>query len=145
MNSAIKGITHAHSKYVTIWSQSLKKIPPLGTTHADYWGDYVPITKPLSKKEILNNYEKNTGIAILRLFKNNKMLDKCPGVLVANHGGFCWGDSAEKSFLNFERLEFIAELAYKTLQLNNKTKTSKNLINKHFFRKHGDKAYYGQK
>ena len=73
------------------------------------------------------------------------MLDKCPGVLVANHGGFCWGDSAEKSFLNFERLEFIAELAYKTLQLNNKTKTSKNLINKHFFRKHGDKAYYGQK
>ena len=144
MHNDIKGITHAHSKYLTIWSQSKKKIPILGTTHADYWNCAIPITKPLSKNKINKNYEQNIGISIKKLFKYKKMLEGCPGVMVVNHGGFCWGNSAKDSYLNFERLEFIAELAFKTLIINKKSKVSKHIINKHFFRKHGKKSYYGQ-
>ena len=145
MDENINGITHAHSKYVAIWSQSQKKIPILGTTHADYWKNDIPITKKLTKKEITNNYEKNIGISIARVFTKKSKLKESPGVLVVNHGGFCWGKSAEESFLNFQRLEFIAELGYKTLIINKQTKMSKSLVRKHFYRKHGSKAYYGQK
>lgn len=145
MSENIKGITHAHSKYVTAWSQSLREIPAIGTTHADYWGESIPITKQLSKKNIKINYEKNVGLSIVKIFKKKHNLDKCPGVLVANHAGFCWGVSAEESYLNFERLEFIANLAYKSLTINKKTSASKNLIERHFNRKNGKQSYYGQK
>lgn len=97
MSENIKGITHAHSKYVTAWSQSLREIPAIGTTHADYWGQNIPITKKLSKKNIKINYEKNVGLSIAKIFKKKYKLEKCPGVLVANHSGFCWGVSAEES------------------------------------------------
>ena len=145
LNKNIKGITHAHSLYATIWAQSEKKIPLLGTTHADYWKNDILVTKKLSNKEISNNYEKNTGLAIKKVFKKKYKILENPGVLIANHGAFCWGTNAEESFLNFERLEFIAELSYKTLRINQKSKMSKNLADKHFTRKHGPKSYYGQK
>ncbi len=145
LDKNIKGITHAHSLYTTIWAQSEKKIPLLGTTHADYWKKDILVTKKLSNKEINKNYEKNTGLAIKKIFDNNYNVLENPGVLVANHGAFCWGSTAEDSFLNFERLEFIAELSYKTLEINKKSKMSKVLADKHFKRKHGPKAYYGQK
>ena len=144
MSKDIGGITHAHSKYVTIWAQANKKIPNLGTTHSDYWKEDILITKPLKKKEINTNYEKNTGVAIKKVFSSKKKLKENPGVLVASHGGFCWGKNAEESYLNFQRLEFIAELAFKALQINKKIKVNDTLKNKHFFRKHGIKAYYGQ-
>ena len=145
MSKDIKGITHAHSKYATAWSQSLREIPTLGTTHADYWCKNVPITKKLSKKEINLNYEKNVGLSIAKIFRNKDKLKKCPGVLVVNHAGFCWGQSAKESFANFERLEFIAELAFKSLVINKNSTNSKYLIDKHFNRKNGRQSYYGQK
>jgi len=145
MSEKIKGITHAHSKYATAWSQSLRNIPAIGTTHADYWAKSIPITKKLSKNKIKKNYEKNIGISIVEIFKKDFNLEDCPGVLVANHAGFCWGSSAEQSFLNFERLEFIAELAYRSFMINNDISVSKHLIAKHFYRKNGKKSYYGQK
>lgn len=144
MSEDIKGITHAHSKYATAWSQSLKEIPTLGTTHADYWLENIPITKQLSKREINTDYEKNVGISIAKIFRNKDKLKKCPGVLVVNHAGFCWGESADESFANFERLEYIAELAYMSLVINKNAVTSKHLIHKHFTRKNGKQSYYGQ-
>ena len=144
MSEKIKGITHAHSIYATAWSQSLKEIRAIGTTHADYWSKSVPITKRLSAKKVKFDYEKNVGLSIVEIFKKNIELNECPGVLVANHAGFCWGSSAEESFLNFERLEFIAELAYRSLMINNRVSISNYLIKKHFYRKNGKKSYYGQ-
>ncbi len=145
MSDEIGGITHAHSKYVTIWAQANKKIPNLGTTHSDYWKEDILITNILKANEIKKNYEKNTGLAIKKILKNKKKINENPGILVANHGGFCWGKTAKESFLNFQRLEFIAELAYKTLIINKNIKISDQLRSKHFNRKHGSKAYYGQK
>lgn len=143
-SQSIKGIVHAHSKYSVSWSQAQKNIPILGTTHSDYWDGDIMVTKALKKDEILKNYEKNIGKSIIKLFnKNNINLKR--GVLVANHGGFCWGENAFEAYQNFERLEFIAELAFKTLILNKKAKISKELINKHYKRKNGLKSYYGQK
>lgn len=139
----IKGIVHAHAMYSVCWSQAKKKIPILGTTHADYWYSDIKVTRSLTRTEIKKNYEKNIGKSITELFNPNNIIDN-RGVLVANHGGFCWGSSALEAFKNFERLEFVAELAFKTLLINKKNKISKELIGKHFFRKNGTKAYYGQ-
>ncbi len=145
MSKDIGGITHAHSKYVTIWAQSKKKIPILGTTHADYWDTDIPITKKITNNHIKKDYEKNIGKYIRDVFNGRNKIKNCPGVLVVNHGGFCWGKDAVHSFLNFEILEFVAETAFKTLQINKNSKIEKHLIKKHFSRKHGKVSYYGQK
>tara|TARA_B100000989_G_scaffold290994_1_gene264903 strand:+ start:1499 stop:2206 length:708 start_codon:yes stop_codon:yes gene_type:complete len=145
MSEEIRGITHAHSKYVTIWAQANKQIPNLGTTHSDYWRGDVLITQILSMHEVKKNYEMNTGLAIKKILKSKKKIRENPGILVANHGGFCWGKDAKESLLNFERLEFIAELAFKSLLISKNIKISNHLKLKHFNRKHGSKAYYGQK
>ncbi len=136
----INCIVHTHSKYATIWAQACKSIPNLGTTHSDYWPKSIPVTKKLSKKQIEKNYEKNIGVNIVKLLKVNFS----HGLLIANHGPITLGKNLEEAMKYAERLEYISEVAYKTIVLNKKTKISKDLTNKHYFRKHGKKSYYGQ-
>lgn len=143
--SNIGGIAHTHSVYATAWSQSGKNIPILGTTHADYWKKSIPITADLKKNEIQSNYEYNTGLKIIStLQKIEKNPLKCPGILVKNHGPFVWGIDAKDAVLKANLIENISKIAYLTLKINNKSKISKELISKHFLRKQGKKAYYGQ-
>jgi L-ribulose-5-phosphate 4-epimerase len=142
----IGGIIHTHSTYATAWAQSKKSIPGFGTTHADYWQESIPITRDLTKEEIEKDYEKNTGIVIIEKIKE---LDvdplNCPGILVSSHGPFCWGSTAIEALKNAIRLEYIAKMAYITCSINPKIGTiNKSLHDKHFLRKHGSKAYYGQ-
>ena len=142
----IGGIAHTHSKFATAWSQAKKSIPILGTTHADYSQKNIQVTNPLKKSQIIKNYEKNIGNSIIDCLKKSKIKPlECPGILVANHAPFSFGINANQAFKNAEILEYIAELAYLSLQINSKSKIDINLIKKHFFRKHGPSSYYGQK
>ena len=142
----IGGIAHTHSKFATAWSQAKKSIPILGTTHADYSQKNIQVTNPLKKNQIIKNYEKNIGNSIIDCLKKSKIKPlECPGILVANHAPFSFGINANQAFKNAEILEYIAELAYLSLQINSKSKIDINLIKKHFFRKHGPSSYYGQK
>ena len=142
----IGGIAHTHSKFATAWSQAKKSIPILGTTHADYSQKNIQVTNPLKKNQIIKNYEKNIGNSIIDCLKKSKIKPlECPGILVANHAPFSFGINANQAFKNAEILEYIAEVAYLSLQINSKSKIDINLIKKHFFRKHGKKKYYGQK
>ena len=142
----IGGIAHTHSKFATAWSQAKKSIPILGTTHADYSQKNIQVTNPLKKNQIIKNYEKNIGNSIIDCLKKSKVKPlECPGILVANHAPFSFGINANQAFKNAEILEYIAELAYLSLQINSKSKIDINLIKKHFFRKHGPSSYYGQK
>ncbi|OGF49612.1 MAG: L-ribulose-5-phosphate 4-epimerase [Candidatus Firestonebacteria bacterium RIFOXYA2_FULL_40_8] len=142
----IAGITHTHSPYAVAWAQAKKSIPVLGTTHADYSSKSIPCTKPLSKNSIRGKYETETGVQIVKHFKKHGLnYNEIQMVLVACHGPFTWGSSAGKSVMNNLILEKIAEMAYMTLKINPECKpVSKELINKHYTRKHGKKAYYGQ-
>jgi len=141
----IGGIAHTHSIYATAWSQSGKTVPILGTTHADYWEKNIPITENLKKNEIIKNYEFNTGLKIIsKIQKIEEDPLKCPGILVKNHGPFVWGKNSGEAVKYANLIENICKIAYITLKINNKSKISKNLILKHFLRKHGKKAYYGQ-
>ena len=142
----IGAISHTHSKFATAWSQASRPIPILGTTHADYSKKNIPITAPLKNSQLSKDYEYNTGKAIKDCLKINKLdPSNCLGVLVRNHAPFCWGRNAQEAFNNSEILEYIAELAFISITINSKSKISKNLINKHFSRKHGKKSYYGQR
>ena len=142
----IGGIAHTHSKFATAWSQAKKSIPILGTTHADYSQKNIQVTNPLKKNQIIKNYEKNIGNSIIDCLKKSKIKPlECPGILVANHAPFSFGINANQAFKNAEILEYIAELAFLSLQINSKSKIDINLIKKHFFRKHGPSSYYGQK
>jgi L-ribulose-5-phosphate 4-epimerase len=136
----IKSIVHTHSKYATIWAQACKKIPIYGTTHADYWDNDIPVTKKLNLREIQSNYEKNIGKSVVEILKKKYV----PGMLIAEHGMISFGKSFTEAFLNAERLEYIAELAFKTNFLTKKRIRS-FLIKKHYERKNGKKNYYGQK
>jgi L-ribulose-5-phosphate 4-epimerase len=141
----IGGIAHTHSLFATAWAQARKPIPAYGTTQADYWHGEVPCTRLLTAAEIQSDYEANTGHVIIETFKK---LDPAhhPAVLVAGHGPFTWGGSAGQAVENAVVLEFVARLAGETLRLNPKTKPIQPvLLEKHFFRKHGPGAYYGQK
>ncbi|MDA9643295.1 class II aldolase/adducin family protein [bacterium] len=141
----IKSITHTHSEYATAWAQASKPIPLIGTTHADYWEKEVPIIKFINKKNINKDYELFTGKMIIENLVNKKInAYRCPGVLVAGHGPFTWGKEVDSSVLNAEILEFIAKTTYMSFQLKIKKKLPKHISNKHFVRKHGKDAYYGQ-
>ncbi len=143
--SEIGGITHTHSVYATAFAQACKDIPCLGTTHADAFNGAVPVTRFLSKEEVEIDYEKNTGKIIVERFKN---LDPnaIPAVLVAGHAPFSWGQSATDSVKNSIILEQIALMAVNSLQINSKVKSlPEYILQKHFSRKHGPNAYYGQK
>jgi L-ribulose-5-phosphate 4-epimerase len=142
--SCAGGICHSHSPYATAWAQACRPIPPLGTTGADYFHGPVPVTEAMTAPEITNDYELNTGRVIVRLFKD---LDPAamPAVLVANHGPFTWGRTAAAAVEVAEALEHTAAMALATLLVNPEQKPiPKVLLDKHYFRKHGSRAYYGQ-
>ena len=141
----IGGVVHTHSLYATAWAQARRGIPSYGTTQADYWHGAVPCTRLLTAAEIKTDYEANTGHVIVETFQR---LDSAhhPAVLVASHGPFTWGKNAQAAVENAVVLEFVARLASETLRLNPKIKPMQSvLLGKHFFRKHGPGAYYGQK
>lgn len=141
---SIGGVTHTHSEFATAWAQAGRAIPCLGTTHADYFHGSVPVTDSLTSTEIEADYEKNTGEAILRAFKDADP-EKIPGVLVRGHGPFCWGRDAAAAAHNSVILEAIARMAYHTFALAHDVGSlDRPLHDKHFLRKHGKKAYYGQ-
>jgi L-ribulose-5-phosphate 4-epimerase len=141
---SIGGICHTHSMSATAWAQACREIPCLGTTHADYFYGAVPVTKPLTKKEIQNDYELNTGKAIVKRFSKIDPM-QMQAALVANHGPFSWGKTATQAVEAMVVLEEIATMAMRTLVLNPKQRQiSKELLDKHYLRKHGDAAYYGQ-
>ncbi len=141
----IGGVVHTHSLYATAWAQAKRKIPSYGTTQADYWFGEVPCTRAMTPKEIKTDYEKNTGTVIIETFKKLNPLEH-PAVLVASHGPFTWGKTPADAVHNAGVLEFVARLASETLRINPKTKPMQSvLLDKHFLRKHGAKAYYGQK
>jgi len=142
---AIGGVVHTHSRYATAWAQAGREIPCLGTTHADYFHGPVPVTDRMLPGEIESDYEWNTGQVILRRFAGIDPIVK-PGVLVAGHAPFCWGRTPAEAAHNAVVLEEIACLAYHALTLNPEASAiSDALRDKHFLRKHGPKAYYGQK
>jgi L-ribulose-5-phosphate 4-epimerase len=141
----IGGVVHTHSLYATAWAQARKKIPSYGTTQADYWFGDVPCTRLLTPKEIKDDYEKNTGAVIVETFKKLNPLEH-PAVLVASHGPFTWGKTMADAVHNASVLEFVAQLASETLRINPRIKPMQGtLLNKHFLRKHGPKASYGQR
>ena len=143
--SEIGGIVHSHSLYATAWAQARREIPAFGTTHADHFYGTVPCTRELKRGEIENDYEKNTGRVIVGRFKNIDPLDM-PAVLVAGHAPFAWGATLEEAVTNSLVLERVAQMASETLLLNPKQRPLKKaLLDKHFLRKHGSGAYYGQK
>ena len=140
----IRAIVHAHSEWATSWAQAGKEIPALGTPHADYFYGDIPCTRQLTKKEIEGYYELETGNVIVETFKKIDPMH-IPGVLVHSHGPFTWGISPENAIENAVVLEQIAKVAFNTLLLEKNPEFSKKLLDKHFFRKHGKDAYYGQK
>lgn len=142
----IGGIAHTHSTYATAWAQSLKDIPILGTTHADHLTVDVPCAPPMSDEMIEGNYEHQTGFQVLNLFEERNLSYKeLEMILVGNHAPFTWGASAEKAVYNSAVLEQLAEMAYLSLQIDPDVSRMKDsLIKKHYERKHGDDAYYGQ-
>lgn len=140
----IGGVVHTHSEYATAWAQARREIPCFGTTHADYFHGAVPVTEPMSDHEIAGDYEKNTGHAIVRLFRNGSAA-VIPGALVASHGPFTWGRDVTAAAHNAVVLESIARTAFFTATLNAEAGAiEKSLHDRHFLRKHGKNAYYGQ-
>jgi L-ribulose-5-phosphate 4-epimerase len=141
----IFGVAHTHSTYATIFAQARMPIPCLGTTHADHFRGDVPVTRMIDQKEVEADYEINTGRLIAEHFRDTDVLEM-PGVLVAGHGPFTWGKTPGEALLNSVALEKVAEMALGTLVLRKKDMTFPGyLLQKHFLRKHGPKAYYGQK
>ncbi len=140
---SIGGVVHTHSCFATVWAQAGRDIPPLGTTHADHFYGAVPCTRKLDKSELAGNYELNTGrIIIERLDKSDPLV--IPSVLVNGHGPFCWGLDADEAVYNAVALEEIARMAFYTVLLGKSTGIEQELLDRHFHRKHGKKAYYGQ-
>jgi L-ribulose-5-phosphate 4-epimerase len=141
----IGGVAHTHSEFATAWAQARKPVPCFGTTHADYFYGEVPVTDPMSSDAIAGDYEKNTGAAIVSVFREIDY-ERVPAVLVANHGPFTWGPDAAAAAHNAVILEHVSRVAYRTVAINHEAQhISLDLRDKHFLRKHGAKAYYGQK
>jgi L-ribulose-5-phosphate 4-epimerase len=142
--SEIGGVAHTHSEYATAWAQSGKPIPCFGTTHADYFHGPVPVTAVLSRDEVEGEYEKNTGEAIVRAFEGGGHA-QVPAALVINHGPFTWGPDAKTAAHNAVILESVARMAYLTLGINpSAVPLGSHLHDRHYLRKHGSRAYYGQ-
>jgi L-ribulose-5-phosphate 4-epimerase len=139
----IGGIVHTHSTYATSWAQAGRAIPAFGTTHADHFYGEVPCTRQLTDKEIKGEYEANTGHVIAETLGGKDPLT-IPSVLVNGHGPFCWGKDADNAVYNAVALEEIAKMAFMTVLLGMEEPVKKTLLDKHFMRKHGEDAYYGQ-
>lgn len=141
----IGGIVHTHSTYATAWAQAGKDIPNIGTTHADYFHDEIPCTDDMTADQ-MDAYEHNTGVVIVdRIKKGNINPVHTPGVLVKNHGPFSWGKDADNAVYNAVVMEQVAKMAFVSYCVNPETTMNPLLIEKHFSRKHGPNAYYGQK
>ncbi|MBP5323120.1 MAG: L-ribulose-5-phosphate 4-epimerase [Bacteroidaceae bacterium] len=145
----IGGVVHTHSTYATAWAQAGQDIPNIGTTHADYFHTDIPCTRDMKKEEVNGEYEKETGNVIVERFKNLAPMDT-PGVLVRNHGPFSWGKDANDAVHNAVVMEQCAKMAFVSLSVyhhseNDDIPMNKYLIEKHYSRKHGPNAYYGQK
>lgn len=140
----IGGVAHTHSEFATSWAQAEKPIPCFGTTHADYFHGSVPVTERLTQSQIAGDYELETGKAICRTFARLDP-DSIPAVLVAGHAPFCWGSNASSASHNAVVLEYVARMAYHTVLINAESQPlARELHDKHFLRKHGSNAYYGQ-
>jgi L-ribulose-5-phosphate 4-epimerase len=140
----IGGVVHTHSRHATAWAQAGREIPCFGTTHADYFAGPVPVTPILTREEIESEYELNTGLAIVRAMQGLNPLEY-PGILVAGHAPFCWGETVTKAAHNAVVVEELAAMAWQTLTINPQAQPiSEALHFKHHSRKHGPKAYYGQ-
>ena len=150
----IGGVVHTHSTYASAWAQAGKDIPNIGTTHADYFHDDIPCTRNMTRGEVFGEYEKETGNVIVERFRGMNP-DDTPAVLVRNHGPFTWGTDADNAVHNAVVLEEVAKMAYISADINvgrelpfwyiRSVKMNKLLIEKHYSRKHGPNAYYGQK
>lgn len=140
----IGGVVHTHSPWATSWAQTGRAIPCYGTTHADYFYGMIPCARSLTEEEIKEDYEKNTGLVIVETFKGQNP-DYVPGILCTNHGPFTWGKDAAEAVHNSVVLEEVAKMAYRTEVLKENVKPAPQYLkDKHFFRKHGSNAYYGQ-
>jgi L-ribulose-5-phosphate 4-epimerase len=140
----VNGVVHTHSRYATAWAQANQEIPCLGTTHADYFRGPLPVTRPMQQEEIDSAYELNTGHVIIERFGNLDPL-LTPAVLVSGHAPFCWGPSVTEAAHTAAIVEELAHMALLTITVNAEAKPiSQAQHHKHFFRKHGASAYYGQ-
>lgn len=142
----IGGIVHTHSSWAAVFAQAGRGIPAIGTTHADYFNGEIPCTRPMNPTEISNQYEAETGVVIVETFhKRNIDPDLVPGVLVYSHGPFTWGINPIQAVQNAVVLEEVARMCFHTLLMKpGVTAMQPELLNKHFKRKHGENAYYGQ-
>jgi len=140
------GVVHTHSRHATAWAQAGRELPCYGTTHADHFGGTVPVTRLLTETEIQAGYELNTGVVIEECFRKNKVhADHIPGVLVRGHAPFTWGETPQDALDNSIALEACAQIAFEMLSLDPKARPlPERLLAKHFQRKHGPGAYYGQ-
>jgi L-ribulose-5-phosphate 4-epimerase len=142
----IGGIVHTHSTYATAWAQAGKDIPNIGTTHSDYYHNDIPCTGDMTEKEIKGDYELETGnVIVKRLNQGNINPMHTPGALVKNHGPFAWGKNPDNAVYNAVVMEQVAKMAYLSFAINPETCMNPLLVEKHFSRKHGPNAYYGQK
>ncbi len=142
---SLGGVVHTHSRHATAWAQACREIPCLGTTHADHFRGPVPLTARLTAEEIASGYEANTGAAIVRLLAGRDPLG-CPAALVAGHGPFCWGKSPMEAAETAAVVEELAAMACQTLAINPNANTlADELRDKHYYRKHGSAATYGQR
>lgn len=139
----IGGVVHTHSTYATAWAQAGCDVPNIGTTHADYFSDAIPCTRDMTKQEVEGEYELETGNVIIERFADLNA-DHIPGVLVKNHGPFSWGKDADDAVHNAVVMEQVSKMAYISYTVNPQLTMNNHLIKKHFFRKHGPGAYYGQ-
>jgi L-ribulose-5-phosphate 4-epimerase len=140
----VGGIVHTHSTYATSWAQAGKSIPIIGTTHADYFSSDIPCTNDMPAEWVMGDYEKETATAILKAFEGKKPLE-IPAVLVKNHGPFTWGKNADEAVHNSVVLEEVARMAQLAYSINPDLTMNQALVKKHYERKHGKNAYYGQK
>lgn len=140
------GVTHTHSTHAVAFAQAGLPIPALGTTHADYFYGAIPCTRSLTQQEVEEAYELNTGKVIVETVKQGNYEPlSIPGIVVCNHGPFSWGKDAESSVYHAVVMERVAEMALKTLALNPQARMPQYILDKHYLRKHGPNAYYGQK
>ncbi len=140
----MSGVVHTHSSYATSWAQASRAIPALGTTHADYFYGEIPCTRALTKEEIASEYELNTGKVIIETIGDGDAM-AVPGIVISEHGPFSWGTSPKNAVHNAVVMEEVAKMAFRTVQLNPAvTNIPQRLLDKHYLRKHGPGAYYGQ-
>jgi L-ribulose-5-phosphate 4-epimerase len=139
-------VVHTHSEYATMFAQARLPIRCMGTTHADYFRGDIPVTRPMRREEVEQDYEKNTGLVIAETFRSGISAADVAAVLVANHGPFAWGPDTAKAIENARVLEYLARLEWRVRTMAPEAvPPDRFLIEKHFTRKHGPRAYYGQK